>query len=128
MPSLVHQPTHDDRRLGLMAEIAGDAVLEEAYQWFCRRRRDASPNDDLWVLRQRWADVKPRLQQRLLAGEYRCGPTRRVQTSDGIFELWSAEDALVLKATAIVLRRALDPRRGSVKMMPVLYFLQRAQC
>ncbi len=109
MVSQVHHSPNDDSRLSLMAEIASDAVLDEACQWLCRWRRDASPNDDVWSLRLHWADVKLRLQQQLMAGGYRCGPTRRVQTSGGIFELWSAEDALVLKATAIVLRRELDP-------------------
>jgi RNA-directed DNA polymerase len=103
------QITADDRHLGLMPKIASGVVLEEAYDWLCRRRRDASPNDDVWSLRQNWNAVKSRLQNCLLSGLYLCGPTRRVRTREGTFELWSAEDALVLKATALVMRRELDP-------------------
>ena len=63
----------------------------------------------IWTLRERWADVKPRLQRSLLRGEYRCDVTRRVPTADGVIEIWSAADALVLKATALVLQKELAP-------------------
>ena len=36
--------------------IASDAVLDEAYAWLCDRRKDYSPHDDVWKLRERWAD------------------------------------------------------------------------
>ena len=61
-----------DHGLGVMDLIASDAVLDEAYAWLCDRRRDYSPHDDVWTLRERWADIKPRLQKSLLRGEYRC--------------------------------------------------------
>ena len=80
--------------------IASDAVLDEAYVWLCDRRKDDSPRDDVWTFRERWADVKPRLQRSLLRGEYRCDVTRRVHTAEGVVEIWSAADALVLRATA----------------------------
>ena len=93
----------------VMDLIASDAVLDEAYAWLCDRRRDYSPHDDVWTLRERWADVKPRLQRSLLRGEYRCDVTRRVHTAEGVLEIWSAADALVLKATALVLQKELAP-------------------
>ena len=101
-----------------MDQIASDAVLEQAYQWLCRRRRDNSPHDDVWSLRERWANVKTQLQEDLLANRYRCGVTRRVRTSEGVFEIWSAGDALVLKATAIVLQRRLQPYAGAGALPP----------
>ena len=98
-----------DHGQGVMDLIAGDAVLDEAYAWLCDRRKDDSPHDDVWTLRERWADVKPRLQRSLLRGEYRCDVTRRVHTGEGVVEIWSAADALVLKASALVLRKELAP-------------------
>src|SRR5271157_4050263 len=69
-----------DHGRGVMDLIASDAVLDEAYAWLCDRRKDYSPHDDGWTLRERWADIKPRLQKSLLRGEYRCDVTRRVHT------------------------------------------------
>jgi RNA-directed DNA polymerase len=69
-----------DHGQGVMDLIASDAVLDEAYAWLCDRRKDYSAHDDVWTLRERWADVKPWLQKSLLRGEYRCDVTRRVRT------------------------------------------------
>ena len=94
---------------GVLDLIASDAVLDEAYAWLYFRRKDDSPHDDVWTLRERWADVKPWLQRSLLRGEYRCDVTRQVHTAEGVIEIWSAADALVLKATALVLQKELAP-------------------
>ena len=64
--------------MSLMWEIASDSVLEEAYQWLCERRRDYSHNDDVWRVRQHWAEVKRVLQRALVAGRYRFCPLRRM--------------------------------------------------
>ncbi len=84
-----------DHGQGVMDLIASDAVLDEAYARLCDRRKDYSPHDDVWTLRERWADVKPRLQKSLLRGEYRRDVTRRVHTAEGVIEIWSAANALV---------------------------------
>ncbi len=55
----------------LMAEIASDEVLDKAYLWLCDRRKDYSPNNDVWTLRWRWREVEPQVQQALLSGSYR---------------------------------------------------------
>jgi RNA-directed DNA polymerase len=91
--------------MDLMAEIAGDEVLDLAYAWLCRRRERTSHNNDVWDVRWRWADLKLCLRRQLLAGEYRLDPTRRVHCEQDVLEIWSALDALVLKATALVLGR-----------------------
>ena len=91
--------------MDLMAEITCDEVLDLAYGWLCRRRERTSHNNDVWDVRWRWADLKLCLRRQLLAGEYRLDPTRRVHCEQDVLEIWSALDALVLKATAIVLGR-----------------------
>jgi len=97
-----------------MDEIASESVLDQAYAWLCERRLDYSPNDDVWDVRWRWEELRPRLQERLRAGVYRIGEVRRVRTGDETIEVWPALDALVLKATALVLAAhwlpALSPR------------------
>jgi RNA-directed DNA polymerase len=86
-----------------MDEIASESVLNQAYAWLCERRRDYSPNDDVWDVRWRWEELRPKLQDWLRAGVYRLGAARRFSVGDETIEVWSALDALVLKATAIVL-------------------------
>lgn len=85
-------------------------VLNLAYEWLCRRRKDAGSNADVWDVRWRWDEVRPRLQEQLRAGNYRFSPTRRAWLDGEPIEIWSAQDALVLKALAIVLGRVLDDR------------------
>ena len=56
------------------------------------------------VLRQDWAIEKPRLCQLLSNGQYQFEPLQKLTCSDGdVIELWTARDALVLKAIAMVL-------------------------
>jgi hypothetical protein len=86
-----------------MDEIASESVLWQAYTWLCERRRDHAPRDDVWDLRWRWEEIRPQLQAQLRAGVYRLGSVRRYHQGDETIEVWSAMDALVLKATALVL-------------------------
>ena len=86
-----------------MDEIASESVLRQAYAWLCERRLDNSPNDDVWDVRWRWGQIRPQLQAQLRSGTYRLGPIRRFHQGEETIEVWSALDALVLKATALVL-------------------------
>ena len=65
-----------------MDEIASESVLDQAYAWLCERRRDYSPNDDVWDVRWRWEELRPRLQDWLRAGVYRVGAVRRFPAGD----------------------------------------------
>jgi RNA-directed DNA polymerase len=85
-----------------MDEIASESVLGQAYAWLCERRQDYSPNDDVWDIRWRWEEIRPQLQAQLRAGEYRISSVRRFHQGDETIEVRSALDALVLKATALV--------------------------
>jgi len=91
----------------ILEEITADAVLNEAYQWLCHRRKAYSHNDDVWEVRQRWEEIKPKLRRELLAGGYRFSPQRRIHCANEDLDIWSALDSLVLKAVAIVLTRNL---------------------
>lgn len=93
----------------LLAEIASDAVLEEAYEWLCERRQRYAPNNDVWTLRWRWPAVKAQAQALLLSGQYRFDAMDMIPESEDQVALWSSRDALVLKALALVLTRHLAP-------------------
>ena len=93
----------------LICRLASEEVLDAAYDWLCKRRRDYPANADVWTFRFRWQDEKTRLRAELLAGRYRFEPLSRVTNREGeVLHLWSARDALVLKALAIVLGRRLS--------------------
>jgi hypothetical protein len=96
----------------VLEEIACDEVIDQAYGWLCKRRECHSANQDVWDVRWRWEQIKPRLQADLLAGRYRLRPVRRVRRDGGTIELWSALDALVLKAIAIVMSRSMGLPRS----------------
>ena len=86
----------------LMDEIASDEVIDLAFVWLCKRRKHYSHNQDVWEVRERWGTIKTRLQADLRGGRYRFSPLTRFQRDGEIIEIWSALDALVLKAMAIV--------------------------
>ena len=90
-------------------EIASDSVLQQAYAWLCERRQYYSANDDVWDVPWRWEEIRPQLQAQLRAGVYRLSPVRRLRLGNEDIEVWSALDALVLKATALVLTAHWSP-------------------
>ena len=89
--------------MNLIEQVASDPVVDQAFTWLCHSRRKQHHNRDVWWLRFHWARERPRIQQALLAGTYRFDAVQIYRTSEGAFESWSARDALVLKALAIVL-------------------------
>ncbi len=93
----------------LIQKITSDSVIDTAYEWLCKRRKDYSHNDEVWDIRFRWAEFKPQLQKALLAGEYSISSQIVIHTPERRTELWSAKDALVLKAMSIVLGEHLKP-------------------
>ncbi len=93
----------------LITKIASNTVLDEAYQWLCKRRAKLSHNNDVWELRRNWQQLKPELQQSLWNGEYRFSPLVDLRLPDSKREYWCAVDSLVLKAIAIVLGKHLEP-------------------
>ncbi len=90
--------------MSILTQITSDDVLDTAHEWLCRRRRDYSANSDVWALRRNWPREKEQIKRELLSGNYRFSLLSRITLKDGEdTELWSARDALVLKALAIVL-------------------------
>ena len=102
----------------IFAQITFDDVLDSAYEWPCRRRRDYSANSDVWALGRCRPREKEKIKDELHAGSYRFSLLSRMMLKDGEeTDLWSARDALVLKAQALVLAKQLpvSPRCTHLK-------------
>ncbi|MFZ4170076.1 reverse transcriptase domain-containing protein [Enterobacter ludwigii] len=97
---------------------AGEA-LDAAWQWLCDARKGAPDNADIWHLRHHWHRTRDDLLTRLLNGTYRLTPmllTKKRPHHDRQV-MWGAQDALVLKWTALLITPDLDlhPRCEHVK-------------
>ena len=94
--------------MAILAELTSDDVLDTAYDWLCKRRRNYPADADVWSFRQQWPVEKGRLKAELAAGRFRFGLLTRITLADGEeVDLWSARDTLVLKALTIVLAKHL---------------------
>jgi RNA-directed DNA polymerase len=92
----------------MLTDFINDDILETAYTWLCKRRRDYPPEADCWRFRREWPAEKARLQAELLEGTYEIGLLSQVTRRDGkAVEIWSARDTVVLKALALVLAKRL---------------------
>lgn len=103
---------------GTLAAIASDAVLDGAYSWLCHRRRNYPADADVCSFRRDWPVQEGRIQIELSAGRFRLGLLDRITLANGDeIDLWSARDALVLKALAMVLPGCLpvSPRWTHVR-------------
>ncbi|NES01473.1 MAG: hypothetical protein F6K22_00600 [Okeania sp. SIO2F4] len=93
----------------LIEQVASDEAIDKAFDWLCEKRIHYHYNNDVWQLRRWWQEKKPRLVALLRAGNYGFGEQRPVISRGEVKEIWSAQDALVLKALAIVLQEVLQP-------------------
>jgi RNA-directed DNA polymerase len=94
------------------------SVLDQAYRWLCQQRRDYPPDADVWDVRFHWHAERIRLEAELRCGRFRFGPLSVITKADGeVLHLWSARDALVLKALALIVGPLLrlSPRCVHVK-------------
>ncbi len=98
--------------MNLINNIASNTIIDDAYEWLCKRREDYHHNNDIWYLRTHWQSMKPQIQAKLIDGTYRFEPVKRVRTPDSRVYLWTSMDALVLKAVTLVLNEELRPFLG----------------
>ena len=95
--------------MALIDLITSDEVIDAAYEWLCESRHEFHFNNDVWQLRRWWEEKKPLLIGQLLAGTYCFREQRCIRFPGEVREIWSAQDALVLKALSIVLFDELIP-------------------
>ena len=94
-------------------DILDEGILESAYAWLCKRRRNYPGHADVWNFRRHWRREIVCLRRELLEGSYRLGLLSRTTLENGEeVDLFSARDALVLKALALVLANRLSFSRN----------------
>jgi RNA-directed DNA polymerase len=84
----------------LIEEVASDKNIELAFSWLYLKRKEHSPNNDVWNLRRHWQTIIPNLQQQMLDGTYQFSPQQEIKFKTDTIELWASLDALVLKAVS----------------------------
>jgi RNA-directed DNA polymerase len=101
-----------------LADVVTETVLDAAYAWLCQQRRDWPAEADVWRFRQHWPEEKAQLRADLLTGTFEVGLLSRVTLQNGEeVDLWTARDAVVIKALALVLpaHLPLSPRCTHLK-------------
>jgi RNA-directed DNA polymerase len=91
----------------LLTAIAARENLEAAYRWICQRRKDYSANSDIWDFRYHWPQQRTEIGDQLQAGSYHFDVVSLYPIDGEVRAVWSARDALVLRAIAQVLGSAL---------------------
>ncbi|WP_208123255.1 reverse transcriptase family protein, partial [Facilibium subflavum] len=91
-----------------ITDIAKEEVIQEAFDHVYKRRKKRHHNDAIWHVSLHWDEIKPDIIERLLKGTYQLSPMKHYQIDDvGQVGIWCAEDAIVLKAIAIVLEKPI---------------------
>ena len=89
------------------------AALDTAFDAIRGNRQSWPPNTDIWALSHTWAREKRQIADALRQGTYRLSPQTTVERRDGeTCHIWSARDAVVLKAIALVLADRLPAARS----------------
>ncbi len=80
-----------------IADLVSDEVLQPAYAWLCKRRKDYPPASDIWSFRRAWRQEKEKLKHELIEGRFRLGLMSRIQLDEleEEIDLWSLRDALI---------------------------------
>ena len=87
--------------------ITIDQVIQEidnAYHYIYSKRKKRGHNDDIWHLVFHWDKLKPEIINSLKQDNYRLSPMQHIPIEGaGQVGIWNAQDAIVLKALAIVM-------------------------
>jgi hypothetical protein len=110
----------DDRHhlvgMTFLDQLTSDNVLDTAYDWLRRRRREYSANADVWAFRRCWSHEKEQIRGELHSGSFRFLLLSRITLKDGEnTDLWLARDALVwppLRLRCTSRDRSSGPRAG----------------
>lgn len=92
--------------MNLIAQITAPENFQAAWHWLESRRKDSHYNNDYWHLRHHRATLEPAMLEATQNGTYWFSPC---QVYQGI-SVWSAQDALVMKAITQVLTNFLCPQ------------------
>ncbi|MEH4266357.1 reverse transcriptase domain-containing protein [Klebsiella aerogenes] len=91
------------------------ARMMQAWQWLCEQRTDAPDHADIWDIRYQQANNPAWLREltdQVLRGDWRLSPLSLHGQQDNRKAVWGAQDALVLKWTALSLQPLLPLHRA----------------
>lgn len=97
-----------------MSDIASTASLNHAFCLVYQQAKHKGHNADTWALCHRWEQERSLLQTDLLNGQYHLSPLQLYNTAHGLVGVWSARDAVVLKALALHLTPVVQKTVGEV--------------
>ncbi|MCX4029628.1 reverse transcriptase/maturase family protein [Spartinivicinus marinus] len=95
--------------MSLIHQLASDEIIDEAFEWLCKSRKNSHYNNSVWHCRFHWQAIKPIIQKQLIAGDYRFSPCKACKIDGHSIGVWNAQDALVQKAMTLVLTKRLKP-------------------
>jgi len=91
------------RKTSLFHALTSDDILTSANTWFCHQCRDCPTSSEVWLFRSNWKTEREQIVTDLMGCTYRFSLLTRTRNKDGeIVHLWSARDALVVMALALV--------------------------
>jgi len=89
--------------MSMLAALLSNTTLDAAFCWLCQQRKDYSHNSDVWELRRNWPQGKEQLRFDVRHCRYQFSALKVYLIHGERKEVWSARDALLLKALSIVL-------------------------
>ena len=90
----------------LIDRIVASENMQASCKWLAIRRKDSHHNNDYWHLCHHRQELEPKIIEQVRNGSYLFSPCKQYNGCS----VWSAEDALVIKAIALVLTEHLCPR------------------
>ena len=94
----------------LMSEVVSSSNLEAAFESIYKKRKKLHYNNSIWHLSQNWATIKKEIQLKLLNNSYNIEPLKILKIDGQRLCVWSAIDAVTLKAISIVLSKHLTKK------------------
>jgi len=101
--------TTDDQRTPIHQSSLSHLV-ERCYDWMCKRRAHHHHNQSIWDVMAKQSTWRQKILGACYHGRWQFSPTRFVKlgSDDECVELWSAEDAWLLKIIALMFKRLLS--------------------
>ncbi|MGO9570407.1 MAG: hypothetical protein ACLP5H_22980 [Desulfomonilaceae bacterium] len=85
-------------------------LLDWAYNWLCRSRKNHPSSSDIWHLRPKWEQLRERIAAAFQQGTYRFAVQSKITLASGeTIAMWSACDALVIKLLTRIMQETIQP-------------------
>ncbi|MBU2705442.1 hypothetical protein KCM76_05595 [Zooshikella marina] len=89
--------------MSLIHQLASDEIIDEAFEWLCKSRKDSHYNNSEWHSRFHWQTIKHIIQKRLTGRDYHFHHVNPAKKDRQCIGVRNAQDALDQKAITLVL-------------------------